>query len=387
MIIKTNSGLSPDVVITINGVEVSHESISSVSLSLDENKHDICTISIAGLSPKSVTDYIDAPVRFFISSGPGRSQEFCGYVVYVEPGSNTQAGLVNNSPFQVSNVVCLGTSVSMKGSKNKVWESTSLPIIAQTFAYNYGYSLDVYKDTFEFPRLVQSSESDWAFLLRICELYGMRVTVHGTHMHIWDPFKALGRLSSFNRLNTSRSTLDNVPGSILKFTGTFGYITTEGMSTNFKTASLDKYGTIVEVNSASQEDQSWSGKGHSSKFLNEINTSTQTVEEASRKMKEYNRKYFAFNAHLQVTGGAGIVPGGVVEIQDYNSNFDGYWYVRSVQHTVGGSQYLTDLKIARDYNTINEYEFPTVSTFETPPEPILRSNSWESSTKRVTLYV
>jgi phage protein D len=387
MIIKTNSGLSPDVVITISGVEVDYAAINKITLSLDENKHDICTISIAGLAPKSITDYIDAPVRVFISTGPGREQEFCGYVVYVEPGSNSQAGLVNNSPFQVSNVVCLGTSVSMKGSKNKVWESTSLPIIAQTLAYNYGYSLDVYKDTFEFPRLVQSSESDWAFLLKVCEMYGMRVTVHGTHMHIWDPFKALGRLSSFNKLYTSRSTLDNVPGSILKFTGTFGYLSPEGMSTNFKTASLDRYGTIVEVTSASQKDHSWSGNGHSSKFMNEINTTTQTVEEASRKMKEYNRKYFAFNASVQIVGGSGVVPGGVVEVRDYNSNFDGYWYVHSVQHTIGGSQYLTDLKIARDYNTVDEYVIPTVSTVNSPPDPVLINNSWRTSRSMVTLYV
>lgn len=387
MIIKTNSGLSPEVSILINGVEVDYAAINKVTLSLDENKHDICTLTFVGLPPKSITDYIDAPVRVFLSSGQTRTQEFCGYVTYVEPVSNTRSGTANNSPFQLTNVVCLGASVSMKGSKNKVWESTSIPIIAQEMAYRYGFSLDVYLDTFEFPRLVQSSESDWAFITRIATEYGMRVTVHGTHMHIWDPFKAIGRLASFNRLYTSRKTLDNIPGAIISFTGTFGYVTPQGVSTNYKTASLDRFGTIVSVDSAALPDQSWSRHGHSSKFLNEINTTAQTVEEASKYMGQYNRKYFAFNANVRVTGGAGIVPGGVVEVDEYNSNFDGLWYVQSVQHVIGGSQYLTELGLAKDFNTTKSYEVPAVARFSKPPSSVLLGGSWKASSTKVNTYV
>jgi hypothetical protein len=387
MIIKTGSQLSPAVSVTINNVEVNYSSIISVDLCLDENKHDVCTLVMSGIPARAITDYIDAPIRVFATTGQNRNQEFCGYITFIEPTTTTAQPLVNSSPFQTAKIVALGASYVMKGAKNRLWENAPISAIAQDMCKKYGFSLDVPKDGYSEPVKAQISESDWEFLTITAEQLGYRVTVHGTHMHIWDPFKAIGRLLSYTNLYTARSALSNAPGLILRLQGTFGYLTPEGFSTNYQTASLDSFGNILTVRSDSlSESQSWSGNGHSSKFFNEINDNVDNVAQATKRMSAKNKQFYAFNAHLEVTDGLGILPGGVVNLLEYNSNFDGLWYVRSVRHKFERSSYKTELHIARDFNTTKEFTTPPVSSYETPPAPSLLSGSWRAERRKVTVY-
>jgi hypothetical protein len=114
---------------------------------------------------------------------------------------------------------------------------------------------------------------------------------------------------------------------------------------------------------------------------------SQSTEEARRFIDEKNKGGFPFNAWVDVTAGAGIVPGGVVYIDEYNSNFDGIWYVKSVTHEVGGSMYITKLEIGRDFTLGTEYQVPLVEPFATPPAPRFLNNVWTSSLPRVNKYV
>lgn len=387
MIAKSNNPLSPDVSVIIGGVEVDYSAVVSFTMFLDENMHDMCAIEMRGIHPKAITDYIDAPVRVSISSGNGRSQEFCGYVTYVEPVSVTRDGLVNSSPFQHASIVCLGASMLMKGDKSKVWENTSLSLIAQQLASDYGFSLDVQVSTYSYPRIVQKAESDWEFLVRVARLYGARVTVHGTHMRIWDKFKALGRRPSFERLTTMRNRLDAAPGTIISFEGSFGFVTPDGYSTDFQVAALDASGAITSITSDMAKVASWTGKKHLSKFTNFVPGTSQNVTEAIHAVEVEDKETFAFNATVQVSAGAGIVPGGVVQVDEYNSNFDGLWYVKAVNHNMGSSLYMTELTIARDFDVNNDFTIPKVELHEMPPSPTFRNNKWTSTNKRVKKYV
>lgn len=387
MIAKSNSPLSPDVMITINGVEVDYTSIYSFTLSLDENMHDMCTIRMRGIPPRAITDYIDAAVRVSLSSGPGRTQEFCGYVAYIEPTSETRQGLINGSPFQDADIVCLGASMVMKGHKSRVWENTSLSLIAQKMAKDYDFSLDVQVDPYAYPRIVQKAESDWEFLVRVARLCGARVSLHGTHLWIWDPYKALGRQRSYERLTTVRNRMDAVPGVILSFDGSFGLMSPDGQSTKFTLAALDKSGTIVSVSSNTVDSGSWTGAGHRSKFENFVPGTPQNTREAIKALEVADKETFAFNATVEVTAGAGIVPGGVVEVSEYNADFDGLWYVSSVKHHMGASQYITELGIGRDFTTTNEFSIPKVTTHTQQPDPTFKNNRWMSTNKRVKKYV
>lgn len=386
MIINSGNPLSPKTYVSINGVEVNYQSIQSMSLHLSVNKHDVLIITMAGIPPKAITDYIDAAVEMGVSSGQGRSQDFRGYVLYVQPEADGRGGIVNNSPFQVAKIVCFGVSMSLMGKKQRVWEGVGIKDIASEICANYHLSLDVLDDGFKLPRLAQAGESDWAFLTRVCEKYGYSVTVHGTHMHIWDPYKAIGRRPSFERLIPITSVAKARPGGILKLEGSFGYLTPEGYSTEFEVAVADVSGVVTKVQS-SYLDTTWSGTTPRSKFHSAVVEAVQTIEEAEKVLEAKRKNTFPFVVHAQVSAGAGIVPGGVVEISGYNANFEGLWYVLDVEHIIGGTTYYTNLTLGKDFNTTTEYVVPPVELAQKAPEAKFVAGEWRTTLERVNAYV
>lgn len=386
MIIQSGNPLSPKVNFEINGVEVNYFSINQITLDIEEGKHDTLTFVMSGIPHKAITDYEGAAVRFSLSSGPGRTQTFNGYVMYVEPQHSVDAPMVNGSVFYTAKIVCFGASVSMKTVRQTIWENTTIYKIGQDIAKLYKFSIDVIKDDFIIPRVVQASESDWEFLRRICSTYGYSFSVHGTHIHIWDPFKATGRRPSYERLVPASAVVDAVPGSILKLTGTFGSLTVDGSSYRYELTSFDNAGNIT-TNRDSNSIKAWSGVDESPKYSTIIAESAVSIGEAQKIIDGKRRHTFPFNARVQLMAGAGIVPGGIVEILGYNSGVDGLWYVKSVCHNIGGTSYTTDIEIGKDHNTQGTYVVTPTKLAESPPEAVLLDNSWKSSKGRAVLYV
>jgi len=386
MIINSGNPLSPKTYIAFNGVEVNYRSIQSASLKLSTNMHDVLTITMAGIPPKGITDYIDAAVEMNISSGQNRTQEFRGYVMYVEPESDSRSSIINSSPFQTAKIVCFGVSMNLMGKKQRVWDNVGIKAIASEICSSYHLSLDVLDDSFVLSRVVQAGESDWAFLLRICERYGYSVTVHGTHMHIWDPYKAIGRRPSFEQLVPLTSTAKPRPGGILHFEGTFGYLTPDGYSTEYEMNVLDNSGNLLSVQSTYLE-TSLSGVTPRSKFHSSLVESAQTFEEAEKILEAKRKQKFPFTARAQISAGAGIVPGGVVEVVGYNANFEGLWYVKDVEHVIGGTTYYTNLILGKDFNTTTKYVVPPVELSQKAPDAKFVAGEWRASSERVNAYV
>jgi hypothetical protein len=388
MIVHSGSPLSPKTYLEIGGVEVNYFSVSNIDLDLCINKHDILTIHLNGIPSKAITDYVGAPVRFTLNSGPGRYQEFVGYVLYVEPEYNSSAPIVNQSMFYSARVICFGASVSMKSTRSRVWGATTIYKIAQEIAARYKFSLSVIKDEFIIRNAVQANESDWEFLVRLCETYGYSMTVHGTHMRIWDPFKAIGRRASFERLVPQNTYAGPTPGAILKLTGTFGYLTPDGESYKYRVSSIDDNGSITIVSDPENGPvPSWSGYGETPQYISTLVDSAMSIGEGQKLIEAERKKNFAFNAHVQISAGAGIVPGGIVSVDGYEANFEGLWYVRDVKHSVGGSTYGTELMISRDYNTSGEFLVPPVTLEGLAPEANYVDNGWVASKQTVELYV
>ena len=267
MIVTSGNPLSPKVSFSLNGVEVNYSSVTSMSLDLGINKHDVLTLIMGGIPHKAITDYEGAAVQFKISSGQGRTQEFNGYVMYVEPEHAIDAPLINGSAFYVAKIVCFGASVSMKTVRQKVYENTKIYKIAQDIAKENKFSLDVIQDEFVIPRAVQASESDWEFLNRVCLRYGYSFSVHGTHMRVWDPFQAVDKKPSFELLTPVTAISDSIPGSILKMSGTFGTLTVDGNSYRYQLTSLDNSGTLATSYEKGQV-KTWSGNTETPKILN-----------------------------------------------------------------------------------------------------------------------
>ena len=80
----------------------------------------------------------------------------------------------------------------------------------------------------------------------------------------------------------------------------------------------------------------------------------------------------------------GVVPGGVVDLTEYDSNFDGLWYVHSVDHTLITGTFSTALKLKR--NRSSQLQYSPVDEFRDPPAPEWNKDRWQARKATVNVY-
>lgn len=387
MIYKSSSPLSPQVSVLIDGVAVDYSSINGAELHLEENKHDLLVLKSAGVPSRYLLDYLDAPIVFSVDSGPGRTQVFVGYVANIEPSHRNTQGFVNHSPFQEVDINCIGASYYMKGKKSTRWNPPTLRNVVNTFSKRYGFSADFPRDTYTPNGLVQNAESDWELLVKTVEQYGYKVTVHGTHIHIWDINKAVGRLASYHDLLTISNVVGAQPCMILEFKGVFGSLSSTGGASSTSTSFLDNQGNSLMVSSRDARGVYTLGKQLDSPFDDFISTNAQSYQEAERAVLRAEKDDMPFEATAKITAGAGVTPGGIVNVTNYGTEFDGLWYVKSVVHNIYQNHYLTDLKLSKNGLSDSTVVTPPVSRLKTPPESTLINKAWVAKTRRVNEYV
>lgn len=390
MIFKGSSDLSPAVNISIDGVPVDYLSIKRLTLEFTENMHNLAILEFAGLNPQLIDQYIDRPMTVSIDMRERPTTSFYGYISHLEPLSVTSAGTVNNSPFQMTRAYCMGSSYIMKSKRSRVWHNKSIYEIATEMADNYKFSVSVPRDDYRIERLVQKSQSDWAFLVYAADLWGYRVLMDGTHIHVWDPYKALNHRVSYSALYTVRGlggSPSPQPGQILKFDGRIGAVSPDGSRSYDTIHLLDKQGQLLSVLNEDFSEQSGLGTPINSQFSNVLSINADTYEMGTRIVEAALRKKFPMTAYVEAVGDPGIMPGGIVNIKEYNAQFDGFWYVTSVRHEIAQSSMVSYLKIAKD-SLDGITPSPTVtSPYVTPPSPALTNGKWMAGNELVNIYV
>lgn len=385
MIYKSSHPLSPNTTIVINNTSVDYTSISGFTIELTENEHDYATITIAGAPAASVTDFFNQAVYILLDSGVGRRQEFFGYVVGAEPVSRSEQGLVNNSFLQEMRLRCLGSSFVMKEVSSQVWDRPTLSNIVLELVQKYKFSASYPKDTFKPTRMTQANESDWAFLRRVVDTYGYSMSVHGTHLHIWDVAKATRRSPSYHVLTTPNVYTTEHPGAVMRFEAHLGHYASSGDKSRLNTTILDNQGNITTADAIRGELKDTRGVTYSV-FNTPLKQNFQTLEEAERFVDSKQKHRPLFSASVEVTAGAGIVPGGIVNLTGYKGEFDGIWYVSNVVHKMSTNMYTTELEIQKSNKSSEDIGKGAVSVFQTPPIPTMYNNRWVTSSETIEEY-
>lgn len=384
MITQSTVGVSARTEILIANVPVDYANIRALEIHLAENQHDMVVFEILGIPPRAITDYHGKPVVVKIDTGGNFSHEFHGYVEDVRPSSASGMGTVDNSPFQEAKVVCMGASYNMRGKRSRTWSNHKLTEIARELCRTYGFSLDAIKDASLHPTLLQTNESDWQFLTRYAQFLGYSVNVHGTHMHVYDPYKALSRQSSYHILSTMRRKINNSlnpsPGQILKFEGSFSKRHVDGEYKESTVTVVNEDNRMFDVGSRSLT----SPNTDNALFPNRVPEYVDSFEEASRRIGSVAKQKYDYYADAHVLGVAGCVPGGIVNVDNFNSDFDGFWYVQEVKHRVHSQAFTTDLRLARNYNS--ELQFTNTASAQKPPKSVYGLNRWVAENNRVNIY-
>ena len=388
MIFKSSFPNSPSVYMTIDDVPVDYTSIESVEVSFSENEHDYACFTFVGLVGGAVTDYLDQPVYISIKVSPTQSTTFHGYVGYIEPEAITRKGYINKSLIQKAYVHCFGASYDMKQKSNRVWDKYTVSKLVEELAEKYGYSCETPIDSFIIPRIVQNNESDWEVLTKACRMMGYRVTATSAHIHVYDPSKMLSREMPYAELTTlvdSTTNADYAPGRIMEFMGTFGKVTPDGSANAFNFQSLSNDGKLVSHVTDETESMKL-GKAVSPRFTDTVTMNASSMKSVERYARSAVNNRAPFHASVVVTGLPEVVPGSLINLNKYDAKFDGFWMVKSVNHKITRSNYITNLKIVRD-STNESLPLVTGGDKYTPvEEPRIVQGTWRSRNQSKVIY-
>ena len=381
MITSGASSLELRFSVSIDGGNLEYSSIQMVSLSLQENMHNLASLEVAGIPPDYLAEYLNLPIVITVSVGAYGSYTFYGYIYNMVPVSRNKDGLVNNSPFQFTTINCFGATYPMRGDKTRSWEHYTLPQMAKELAEKYGLTVSVPNDPFVFSRLVQSEKTDWEILVTAADYLGYRVCSEGTHIDIWDPYAALSHrgLRSLYAMSGNKGSVKTRPGQVINFTAQ--------VSNALKTS--DTLHALVDSSIVTNTFNQASGLGITvqSIFQDEIAENAVSVDMAEAALKGRNRNKFPISASVTVVGDPSITPGMVVDLQKYESGIDGLWLVKSARHEMFRGSAMSYLELVRD-TFASQNISPTVIAPPAPvlPEPVLKNRRWRAQTEQVYVY-
>jgi phage protein D len=377
MITQPYAAISPTLDIIIDGVPVDYESLMAVEFLLSENMHDAVSFEMAGVPTRALTEYRDRPVRLTASLGGNQRQDFVGRIVDIVPTSATAGGLMNSSPFQNGKLVCMGFSYEMRGSRSRVWNDYRLKDVVEQLSMEYGFSAALPRVEQRYNMSIQDTQSDWQFLVEEVQNHGLAMTMHGTHLHIFDPYGAYSRNTSIARLTTPTATKGDFtafPGQILDFKGRFGERNPDG---RYKE-------TVVSVLAGGTTFDVSTGSGNA-RFEERLVEYADTYGEAMRLAEASRKKQYDFEATVTAVGMLGTVPGGVVIVDNYqNADIDGPWYVRSIKHRIATGAFISELEIAR--NATSQLVTSNMAQFKAGPPPSFYNGLWGTSSRSVDEY-
>ena len=387
MIFKSQSRISPKIDFIVNDMPMQGTSIVKMELGMSENHHDILRVSLTGVPPQLITEYLSKPVYCYWGFGVD-NHKFCGYIASVEPSYSGSDGTMSGSTFQLVEIICIGASYKMRAKKTRLWENASIQSVAVALADLYRFSVSTVSESFAYPRIVQKEESDWEFLNKVAKMYGLSVSVHGTHIHVWNPQNALGRQTSYHELKNVRARNGNTstyPATILSMRGVFGdSISRTNTQTHLATI-LDNKGDTYTSNRF--DETTGFGQKIDLGITNNISVNATSAVMADTLVAAKTRGISTLTADLSLTGTAGALPGGIVNISNFKSKFDGFWYVKEVTHTLTRDEFFTKMTVSReDTNDIKPY-ITMISRTPEIPSPAFVNNLWQSSTQLEDVYV
>jgi phage protein D len=375
-------------IVRIDGVAVDYAAIERVDISLKANEHDLAVVILAGISPLSVTDYVDRPISVEVEVPYGQGFTFCGYINHVNPSHKAASGQVNFSLFQEATIYCLGASSVMRGKKNRVWNEVTVLDMVSDFSREYNLSYSCPNTSPTLPRLVQRGVSDWAALSRACVQSGLSVNVHGTEIHVWNPVQSIRYGAPAANLITVADAEAYVsgPGRIMEFDASIGTSHAYGDVNEESLALLDDTGKLLTAKSTDLLGTPRYGTDMVSGVTDVLPVEARSMKDARRKLQATLAYADAFVASVTTSGVAGPLPGSAIRIDGFNSEFDGVWLVRELDMRFNRGHFLTDFKIGRNTKGDDYTGHDKLNSYSPPPKSNLQNDKWRAALRRERVY-
>lgn len=375
--------------LSIDKTPFDNTTIQKINIVFTQNQHDIANVDVLGVPPAYLSNCVRRPIAITLSVRGNKICNFYGYVSHVEGTSTTNQGTTNSVPFQKMRIVCIGSSNVLRNVETRVWENVTLQNIVEEIAAEHRLGYSIPTDSYKFKRLVQSEESSWQLLVKACKQLGYEITLTNSHIHVWDKKKAPARQPSYSVLSgtlVQQKDYSPRPGSIIQFDATLGTPSVTEQSGNKEVSYIDEKGTLVSVTSSQIDGNAAFGATVASDFSNQLSANLDSFDKAARYLQSRIRESKPYFAEALVYGEPSVVPGGLVFVDGYGGDFNGYWYVNSVSHELITESYVTTIKLEKDGSFDSLPKFPIVQRYSAPPLPVLINSKWLMKSEYVNVY-
>ena len=375
-----NAALNSLQQILISDIEIKGEllnltssELKQVRMSNAENKHEAAVITTQ-LTKAQIDRFVGEPITF--RYGPRFSGGmFYGYVITINPNQDYQQDTIVD-------IACFGTTWPMQTGQPRFFPRRTASSVVAEIVTKHNLGCQVEDNSYVWPALAQTSESDWEFVQTLATRLGYALYVHNGVVRMVNPLRVLAeneisqrfirsndvldpsrQLLDFNPTTQSLRIRDNVKPSFGFFDGNVARLS-QPLSTYPYRMSTDT--PVKDSGMAQIYSDAW-----------------------ERRIDFWNQQ-----ATARVRGNASIMPGVNVSIQvsgnpTGRNEYDGVWFVRGVEHSFTNNSFQTELDLARDTVGVRfsntDYRTTLSSTTQGSPRLIkaIRGNPpktyWEST--------
>lgn len=376
---RDTQGVTPVYRPLLNG-ETFDISISSMTMAMEEFKHDGVKIEATSSELTSTDDIAGSAISFYFGLAP-RTELFCGYIETVsEQESATGSGVLKFT------LGCLGVTKELQKGTPRQWLNNTIPQVVEKLAYAGLLGYHGHAHPYSWPMLAQTDDSDWRVMTALAQRLGWTLYSRYGVVLCYDPVKLIRENGSYISLVSSQyasTAFQDYERALVEFT-----------PAEDSDASYRQIGSKVSYfNNGTVQTVTQEGEHHT--VFRYLNVAARGPEEAAIWANQRNMLIGSWGqqATARVLGNANIFPGMCVDIftsnpKWYKGKYNGRWLVRAVTHSADRQTFQTQLRLARPSGATPVSETPYVPFWQegggeavtkSRPTLTLHDGRWRSS--------
>ena len=321
--------------LTVGGRQIDNAVFVELKVSKRVNHHDAATVSV--LWPTTAAERIERQTISFTYGTGSRASTFYGYVYSTE----------KDQQFQKQTVVtlhCLGTTWALRSVGPRLLVDRTALSACQEIVRPHALGVRVTDSaTYKFPRLAQVGQTDWEMVCDIAQMSGLHVTSTNGVIRLVNAMEELAARSPHRRFTKSTTLLDPADVSLIDF-NPVNSVTTNRAHLQ---PSFSYFGSDKSVKTYVPDCDPVDITQVPERYVPDPRAAAQMIETMTR-WNSLNQ-----SAEARVRGDGSLVPGDTVSISTGVSNtvvddYDGMWFVLSVEHKIDSKAFQTYMKLSRD---------------------------------------
>jgi len=368
--------LITDVEIKGELINLTSSELKQVRMSNAENKHETAILTTQ-LTKAQIDRFVGEPITF--RYGPRFSGgTFYGYVITINPNQDYQQDTIVD-------IACFGTTWPMQSGQPRFFPKRTASSVFAEIVSSHNLGCQVEDNTYVWPALAQTTESDWEFVQTLATRLGYSIYINNGVVRMLNPKRVLAESEVSQRYIRSDDVLDP-SRQLLDFNPTT-------QSLRIRDNVKPSFGYFDgQVPRLSQPLGIFPYRMSTDTPVKDRDMAQIYSDAWERRVDFWNHQ-----ATARINGNARITPGVNISVQisgnpTGRNEYDGVWFVRGVEHSFTNNSFQTALDLTRDTlsTTFSNTDYrPTLSgTIQGSPRMVktVRGNPpktyWESTWRK-----